>query len=597
MTSDIEPIRYGSVCSGIEALSVAMEPLGWEAAWFAEIDTFASKVLAHHWPHVQNLGDMTTIARRILAGEIEAPDVLGGGTPCQAFSVAGLRGGLSDHRGQLTLSYVELANAIDARRSFLGQQPCVTWWENVPGVLSSKDNAFGCFLGALAGESSELQPPGGKWPDAGCVFGPQRAVAWRILDAQYFGLAQRRRRVFVVASAREGFDPCAVLFEFDGVRRDIAPSREAPPNIAGTLDASFGRGRGAGTSVAALLGTCGADDNQAQSAHLLPIATSTGELAHCLNAGGMGRQDYETETMVVHGTQDPDVSAGRAHTLGRNNEQENAVLAFSSNGHGSFGEGFGPLRARPQDSHENLAVCVSGSITHALKAEGFDASEDGTGRGQPIVPSLAFAQNTRDEVRFVGGDGEISGALAAQPGMKQTTYVAPGGMKVRRLTPTECERLQGFPDNHTLVPVRGKPAADGPRYKALGNSMAVTCMRWIGRRIDARLRGLPFADIDANVQLYQEMKMTKPTAADTIRQQMIEHIDLMVRYWAELPQEMSVEDRCDGVAFSILTMLDGASAVPGMTLLTFTEEGDEVIINENVELHDEYTALRRQKGR
>jgi DNA (cytosine-5)-methyltransferase 1 len=138
---------------------------------------------------------------------------------------------------------------------------------------------------------------------------------------------------------------------------------------------------------------------------------------------------------------------------------------------------------------EVQAVCVTGEITHTLKAEGFDASEDGTGRGQPIVPSLAFAQNTRDEVRLVGGDGELSGALSAQPGMKQTTYVAPGGMAVRRLTPRECERLQGFPDDYTLVPNRGKPMADGPRYKALGNSWAVPKFAWLGERIDAALRG------------------------------------------------------------------------------------------------------------
>lgn len=145
-------------------------------------------------------------------------------------------------------------------------------------------------------------------------------------------------------------------------------------------------------------------------------------------------------------------------------------------------EVFGALGS---SSPQAQAVCVTGDITHTLKAEGFDASEDGTGRGQPIV--AAFAQNTRDEVRYIGGNGQIVGALAAEPGMKQTSY-AQIGMAVRRLTPVECERLQGFPDNYTNVPHRNKPAADGPRYKALGNSWAVPKFAWLGARIDAALR-------------------------------------------------------------------------------------------------------------
>ena len=215
-------ITYGSVCSGIESASVAWEPLGMSAAWFSEIEPFPCSVLKHHWPQVPNVGDMNTVAAFIRSGLLPAPDILVGGTPCQAFSVAGLRKGLGDARGQLTLTYVDILNAIDEQRP--GQEAaCV--WENVPGVLSSKDNAFGCFLAALCGEDEELKPPRKKWANAGCVFGPQRTVAWRVLDAQFFGVAQRRRRVFVVASARDGFDPCQVLFESEGVRRDTPPSR------------------------------------------------------------------------------------------------------------------------------------------------------------------------------------------------------------------------------------------------------------------------------------------------------------------------------------------------------------------------------------
>ena len=220
-------MRYLSVCSGIEAASVAWESLGWTPVAFAEIERFPSQVLAHHFPGVPNLGDMT----RYKEWDIDrgAVDLIVGGTPCQSFSVAGLRKGLEDPRGNLALTFLGM---VDHYR------PEWVIWENVPGVLSDKGNAFGCFLGALAGEDCELQPPGKKWQDAGCVYGPKRTIAWRVLDAQYFGLAQRRRRVFVVASARAGFDPLEVLFERESVRRDTPPRRGEGQDVTGT--APFG---------------------------------------------------------------------------------------------------------------------------------------------------------------------------------------------------------------------------------------------------------------------------------------------------------------------------------------------------------------------
>lgn len=327
-------MKYGSVCSGIEAASKAWEPLGWKPAWLSEIEPFPSAVLAYHWPEVTNLGDMTKIADAVRAGDIEAPDVLVGGTPCQAFSIAGLREGLSDDRGQLTLSYVELANAIDAKRRERGEPEAIIVWENVPGVLSSKDNAFGCFLAGLAGESCELQPAGGKWTHAGCVSGPERVIAWRVLDAQFFGVAQRRRRVFVVASARKGFDPAAVLFEQD-----------------------------------------------------------------------VGSGSIETNN---------DGSERRASTV------DNCTL----------------YRFRRTDSYIN--------------------------------------------------DG-VSSTLSARDYKDRRELVVMADNRVRTLTPLEYERLQGFPDGHTLIPYEGKLADDAPRYKAIGNSMAVPVMRWIGERIAAAL--------------------------------------------------------------------------------------------------------------
>lgn len=584
-------MRYGSVCSGIEAVSVAWEPLGFTPAWFSEIENFPSAVLSHHWPYVPNLGDMTKISERINSGEIEAPEVLAGGTPCQAFSIAGLRNGLDDERGQLTLSYVELLNAIDTNRLDRGELPAIAFWENVPGVLSSKDNAFGYFLAGLAGEDLPLESPGKKWSDAGCVFGPKRAIAWRVLDAQYFGLPQRRRRVFVIASARAGFDPTKILFEFDGVRRDSPPSRQAPENIAGTLDASISRGRGAGTSVGALTTGIGRpDDNKAKSGQIIPVVAGTldasyGRLQGCsgqdathghstLVAFGGGntateieiatacnanaqRLDFESETFIVHGTQDPGVSQSTAFALGRNNGGENAVLAFSSKDSGAdvSVEVTPTMRAMGHSgSHANaggqLAICAPAYAvrTAQTSSNGWGVNEetaytlDGAqgqavafqdrfrgddGRGYDRAPPItveqignldtvkpwnvaqAFAENSRGEVRYENGDGAITGALSCGGGKPGQSYpVAQVSMSVRRLTPTECERLMGFPDGHTLIPVKQRKvitaeefaylrqsmpwitaeeayrlAKDGPRYKALGNSMAVPCVAWIGKRI------------------------------------------------------------------------------------------------------------------
>ncbi|HCR1882137.1 TPA: phage N-6-adenine-methyltransferase [Enterobacter hormaechei subsp. steigerwaltii] len=468
-------MKYGSVCSGIEAASKAWEPLGWKPAWFSEIEPFPSAVLAHHWPEVTNLGDMTKIADAVRAGDIEAPDVLVGGTPCQAFSIAGLREGLSDDRGQLTLSYVELANAIDAKRRERGEPEAIIVWENVPGVLSSKDNAFGCFLAGLAGESSELQPAGGKWTHAGCVSGPERFIAWRVLDAQFFGVAQRRRRVFVVASARKGFDPAAVLFELDSVRRDSAPRRESQPEIA--------RDAGERTKVGSHW------DNPAnphptlnQSNNIGGIGASNQELfsqrgsglvsdSYCdVSRTLLAKENDSTaeglETYVVHGTQDPDINRELAHTLGRNNGQENACIAFSykDNGADATSDLSPTVRAGNHDkSHANSGQPPAICIQHASIGRHDAAGPQGKGYQEDV----AFTQDSRSSADVV-------------------QY----GMQVRRLTPIECERLQGFPDNHTLIGWRGKDAAecpDGPRYKAIGNSMAVPVMRWIGERIAAAL--------------------------------------------------------------------------------------------------------------
>ncbi|HCT4746641.1 TPA: DNA cytosine methyltransferase [Pseudomonas aeruginosa] len=650
-----QELDFCTMCSGIEAPSVALEPIGFRARWFAEIEPFPSAVLAHHYPSVPNHGDMTKLIRRILTGAIEAPPLAIAGTPCQAFSVAGWREGLTDPRGALTIKFVETIDAIDLVRTRHSEPECIAWWENVPGVLSDKENAFGCFLGALVGESEELQPPGGKWKDAGCVYGPKRTAVWRVLDAQYFGLAQRRRRVFVIASARAGFDPLEVLFEREGMRRDHPPRRGEGQDLAGhapfgpalqcgcgyLFDLSLGQwgcpncegDEGPAVEVMAgvpafggenqsrslfqagaltahgvrndfasetfcvaptVAGTLRSTDGGSDVDHAVANHLVAGTLqANGKAAGSATQQDTESGLLVVHGTQDPDVVQDCAHTLGRNHGQENAVfdpnqitsatnrsqptpglchtmpassqppIAFSCKDYGADAGDVSPtLRAMGHgESHANAGgqvaiaypllevgkrtgrstfdpraglgvgaendpmftlqasaqhgVCVTGDITHTLKAEGFDASEDGTGRGQPIVADVAPTLRSGNFRNHSNPATEADSLVVASA--------------VRRLTPRECERLQGFPDDYTLIPwaayqkamraaeaslprtatqdevLRARIAAlyacdvskeaadecpDGPRYKAIGNSKAVPVVRWIGRRLKAHLEKL-----------------------------------------------------------------------------------------------------------
>jgi len=637
-------LKYLSVCSGIEAATVAWHPLGFLPLAFSEIEPFPCAVLAHRYPDVPLHGDFTRLRDE---DWIADADILVGGTPCQGFSIAGLRRSLDDARGNLTLELLRLANAIDERRAERGQPPCIIVWENVPGVLSVRDNAFGCFLSGLSGEDTPFVPPRGKWTNAGVALGPARAVAWRILDAQYFGLPQRRRRVFVVASAREGFDPAAVLLEFEGVRRDNPPRRQTRQGAAAgagcsasvssgsggwsdssglgatlraqdsitkadrlvhdhrgehshwdgaehphpTLNQSFNTGaigysnqelfsqRGAGLVgdvTAARMVAFGeyAEDGTASTvksrdykdATDLVAQPSNGEVSHCLNAGGMGRQDYETETFITHalrgeGFYASEDGTGRGTPLvpvqafystesrcdnfpppglspplkvGSNGGGQPPAIAFSAKDHGAdASEDLSPtLRAMPHDgSHANgggqMAVAYPLDLRNAgrdpdkrdaVNRQGLGIGEDGNPSPTvsiafvPGVAAYAFqpriGRNGRGDMGDVvnaltmsgeTGKGDTAPCVAVADtlgvGSNKTSgfesEVVAARMQVRRLTPTEAERLQGFPDGHTAIPWRNKPAEecpDGPRYKALGNSMAVNVMRWIGERIRAALQ-------------------------------------------------------------------------------------------------------------
>ena len=322
-------MRYGSLCSGIEAASVAWEPLGWQPAWFAEIEPFPSAVLAHHWPHVPNHGDMTQLVGKILNGSIEAPDVLVGGTPCQAFSVAGLRGSLDDERGNLTLVLIRILDAIDFIRARNGQPPCILVWENVPGVLNTKDNAFGCFLGGLAGENLPLEPAGKKWTNVGAVLGPTREIAWRVLDAQFFGVPQRRRRIFAVASAR-AIRPAEILFERQGQAGHPAAGSEAGQDPAAFVESSFGAYK-----QSTVCGTVRASGVAVQGGSETLLACRMrgfGDYIQDNTAGTVKARDHKdaTDLIVVHGRQDP-CTSDKAFTLDCQHSGNTNIVCINGN--------------------------------------------------------------------------------------------------------------------------------------------------------------------------------------------------------------------------------------------------------------------------
>ena len=388
-------MRYGSVCSGIEAATVAWDSLGWTPQWFSEIEPFPSAVLAHHYPSVPNFGDMTKFKEWKL-DDSTAIDVLVGGTPCQSFSVAGLRKGLEDPRGNLMLTYL----AIAAR-----YQPRWLVWENVPGVLSSNGGKdFGTFLGALG--------------EIGYGF------AYRVLDAQYFGLAQRRRRVFVVGCLGNWQAAAAVLFERESLSGNPAPSRKKGQKVAGTIAARFGISRNtheecvvvkafASGSNPDLMATLCAKDNEKWGCN------------QWVNEG----------KAIIHPI------ALAENTIGRQPQN------------GGNGDGF-----------------TVGGPMYTLNATGVHCV------AHPMV-----LMDQGGSVMNVLQDGTV-GTLRRETHGHEPSIVQ--GMAVRRLTPIECERLQGFPDGYTNIPWRKKEESpDGPRYKALGNSMAVPVMQWIGKRI------------------------------------------------------------------------------------------------------------------
>jgi DNA (cytosine-5)-methyltransferase 1 len=527
-------MKYLSVCSGIEAASKAWEPIGWKPVAFSEIEPFPSAVLKHHWPKVPNLGDMSKYEQwNIQSGSV---DLLVGGTPCQSFSVAGLRQGLKDPRGNLMLTYLAIAERLKPR-----------WlvWENVPGVLSSNGGKdFGSFLGALG----EL---GYEW-------------AYRVLDAQWFGVAQRRRRVFVVAHLGEGNLAAKVLFESESVRRDTPPSREARQGVAADVEGSFDAG-----CVGAIDTECGGGkltNQTVMAGHIFPSYWNDQTQPHdtllARDYKGVGNQDLTSGRLLVPAIPIHDQATrfsgkrgdkqdGKGNGLGVGKPGDPCPTLTKGDKH-AIAFSFDSLSSNSMKSKNPISGCNQVDLARSLDtSRGLDptcnqggmavlyenhpndsrvtgphdvapscVSRYGTGGGNvPLVQeAIAFepgiATREGSESRFVKelsptlrkemGDNQVAVAVdvynqAIDGNTAATLTSACGGtntsgpkamqsMAVRRLSPRECERLQGFNDDHTLIPWRNKPAdqcPDGPRYKALGNSMAVPCMAWIGKRIDA----------------------------------------------------------------------------------------------------------------
>ena len=455
-------MRYLSVCSGIEAATVAWHPLGWEAAAYSEIEPFPSAVLAHHYPDVQNLGDMTKY-KEWDNGRIGAVDVLVGGTPCQSFSIAGLRKGLEDPRGSLMLTYLGIAASY---------RPRWVVWENVPGVLSSNEGRdFGAFLGALG-------HLGYEW-------------SYRVLDAQWFGLAQRRKRVFVVGHIGDTGRTKKVLFDRESVCRNTPPRRKAEKETAGTITVGTGiRYDGESQTFVSRINYCaeitgtlaaadgpkGVSDQYSHEGKLIAVS--------CMSSGQANAEVTENicptlnclhEAPIVvdpckafyvsdarkKGTVDLHDQVKTLTSSTKRGDTEPCVLAFPSTMSGT-------QRATAEDLSCSLGAKNQTAIVIA-QAIGFDGFQS----DNPKATHQATIEGTGPLIR-------------ARPHCVATA------MAVRRLTPRECERLQGFPDDYTSIPWKNKPAGncpDGPRYKALGNSMAVPVMHWIGKRI---------AEVDCN---------------------------------------------------------------------------------------------------
>ena len=442
-------MNYLSVCSGIEAATVAWHPLGWKPVAFSEIERFPSEVLKHHYPDVPNVGDMTKFKEWNFESNI---DVFVGGTPCQSFSVAGLRKGLDDPRGNLMLTYLAIADK---------HRPKWLVWENVAGVLSSNGGKdFGTFLGGLG--------------ELGYGF------AYRILDAQYFGVAQRRRRVFVVGCLGDWRSAAAVLFERYSMSGNTAPRREKRQGFTASIGDSTQGSYDCGVELTGPLSArdykdAGTDGMNKNSAKMVPVFSlqGSGQTSQSSNGDGWNEEvSFTLNRLDVHGVTQP---------IGVFQDSEFGVKQYDS---------AGTLRAGRIPDHQMVMQPISFDMAQIT------SKVNGT-RVEPNLPVSTLAKGSQMHVAMSVYENHPADSRVQEMGDTCSTVTSRWGtgggnlpmvnvshqMAVRRLLPIECERLQGFPDNYTDIKPKGKSTPDAPRYKALGNSMAVPVMAWIGKRI------------------------------------------------------------------------------------------------------------------
>ena len=411
-----------SLFSGIDAASVAFNPLGWKALAFSEIEKFPCAVLKHYYPDVPNHGDITKFDWSCYRGKA---DLVCAGPPCQAFSIAGLRKSMEDDRGNLTLTAVRTILAIRPRWLLI---------ENVPGLLNTDDNAFGCLLAGLSGADEPLMPgtADGRWRSAGIVSGPGYGLAWRTPNAEFFGVPQSRRRVFIVGYLGDWRRAAAVLFEPEVLRGD------------------FAEGGGEGAEAAGNIGG-GAQAYRWQNDKdgIIPTDKSS-----TIKSNGTTTDERTVGALIMaHGQANAEILEGRVPTLNCNHE---APIVYENHG---------------QDIRIKQVKTLPQINANA-----------GTGGGN-LPLTMAFKQRPEGDIIQSKNAYNISTTSNASAG---NTAKILQSASVRRLTPLECERAQGFPDNYTRIPYKGKPAdkcPDSPRYKAIGNSWAVPCARWIGERI------------------------------------------------------------------------------------------------------------------
>ena len=522
-------LRYLSVCSGMEAASVAWHPLGFTPVGFSEIEPFPCAIISTRYPNTPNYGSLTEYKQWPL--EPGAIDLLVGGTPCQSFSVAGLRKGLDDPRGNLALVFLGLADKLKPR-----------WivWENVPGVLSSAGGRdFGSFLGALV--------------ELGYGF------AYRVLDAQHFGVPQRRRRVFVVACLGDWRAPAEVLLESDCVRRDIKKGRAKGQGPAAGVEGGVGADDPVGVDFRHERfekdGTVGTIQSKSTGGYSLNYAPGVAipiqdgrEMEKNQNGMGIAREGDPAYTIDTTGAQSVAIPFRKSKRACSTTDNETWVEADAANTLNNFDLGdtrttHAVVEPFAWTQNQREEVRILGDKTGALALPGTHQSnyiaepiaftteqtpkfnhdqaltltkQSPTGGGQPqcvchcadVAPTVTSSGppysrtgNERVEAEALAvtfQPGNLRRDAGADPSTTTTTTLkASAGdqmphiataMAVRRLTPVECERLQGFPDNWSRISWKGKPedqCPDGPRYKACGNSMAVPVMRWIGERIAA----------------------------------------------------------------------------------------------------------------